>query len=286
MAAAQRWSRKRGWAAASQGAEVVGQHQAASRGGVVIAGPLHISSSVPTEFESMLEEAAVLAPEGVELLLHYLRSRILTRHTHAMLKRGERFTSSHSICGSLCWRLPPSVSTDLGSQWATGTWICSRPAGSTRSTARFSSPRQQPVQEERARFSTTTCCPRRWRIWCNRSKWQKTLPLPHIRQSDSHSQPRLGSRGLSSKTAEAVRHGGASGTATPGGTLRLDLGSRGTPADLELAWLEWLRAAEAAWYRVRDPFGAQCRSRATTRGGDAVKRPRLGAPHDAWWRRW
>ena len=88
MAPAQRWSRKRGWAAAFQGAEVVGQHHAANRSGVAIAGPLHISSSVPTEFESMLEEAAVLAPEGVEHPLHYLRSRILARHTHAMLKRG------------------------------------------------------------------------------------------------------------------------------------------------------------------------------------------------------
>ena len=33
-------------------------------------------------------EAAILAPEGVEHSLHYLRSRILARHTHAMLKRG------------------------------------------------------------------------------------------------------------------------------------------------------------------------------------------------------
>ena len=36
MAAAQRWSRKRGWAAAFQGAEVVGKHFAANRGGVAI----------------------------------------------------------------------------------------------------------------------------------------------------------------------------------------------------------------------------------------------------------
>ena len=79
------WSGKRGWAAAFQGAEVVGQHHAANRGGVAIAGPLHISSSVPTE--SMLEESAVLAPGGAEHPLHYLRSRILARNIHAMLKR-------------------------------------------------------------------------------------------------------------------------------------------------------------------------------------------------------
>ena len=61
MAVAQRWSRKRDWAAAFlQGAEVVGKHYAANRGGVAIAGPQHISSSVPTEFEGMLGEAAVV----------------------------------------------------------------------------------------------------------------------------------------------------------------------------------------------------------------------------------
>ena len=43
---------------------------------------------VPTEFEAMLEEAADLAPEALEHPLRYLRSRILERHIHAMLKRG------------------------------------------------------------------------------------------------------------------------------------------------------------------------------------------------------
>ena len=88
VATAQRWSRKRGWAAAFQGAEVVGEHYAANRGGVAIAGPQHVSSSVPTKFEAMLQEAADLAPEGLEHPLQYLRSRILARHIHAMLKRG------------------------------------------------------------------------------------------------------------------------------------------------------------------------------------------------------
>ena len=88
MATAQRWSRKRCWAAAFHGAEVVGEHYAANRGGVAIAGPQHISSSLPTEFEAMLGEAAVLAPEGLEHRLQYLRSRILARHFHAVLKRG------------------------------------------------------------------------------------------------------------------------------------------------------------------------------------------------------
>ena len=75
MAAAQRWSRKRGWAAFLQGAEVVGKHYAANRGGVAMGRPQHISSSVPSEFEGMLGEAAVLAPEGLEHPLKYLQSR-------------------------------------------------------------------------------------------------------------------------------------------------------------------------------------------------------------------
>ena len=84
VAAAQRWARKRGWAASFQGAEVVGQHNADNRSGVAVARPLHISSSAPSEFKSMLDEAAILAPEGVEEPLPYLRSRILARHNHAM----------------------------------------------------------------------------------------------------------------------------------------------------------------------------------------------------------
>ena len=84
MAAAQRWARKRGWAASFHGAEVVGQHNAANRGGVAIAGPLHISSSAPPE--SKLDDTATLAPEGVEQPLPYLYSHIMARHIHAMLR--------------------------------------------------------------------------------------------------------------------------------------------------------------------------------------------------------
>ena len=65
------------------------------------------------------------------------------------------------------------------------------------------------------------------------------------------------------------------------------------PVDLELAWMEWLRAAEAAWCRIHDLCGTQrrpflARSQglvidhvslgATTRGGAAAKRPQLGVP--------
>ena len=64
MAAAQRWVRKLGWAASFQGVEVVWQHHAANRGGVAIAGPQHISSNAPPEFESMPDEAALLESGG------------------------------------------------------------------------------------------------------------------------------------------------------------------------------------------------------------------------------
>ena len=88
MAAAQRFLRKQGWAASFQAAEMVEQHNLANRSGVASAGPLHISSSVPHEFESTLEDAAFMTPEGVERPLDFLRSRSLARHFHAMLKGG------------------------------------------------------------------------------------------------------------------------------------------------------------------------------------------------------
>ena len=150
-------------------------------GGVAIAGPLHISSSVPAEFGSVLEEAAELAPEGVEQPLQYLRSRILARHFHAMLKRGVTFVTLHlepdmRASGLNLWLLEVLAACILCFDgpliaMGSGTWsrkICPRPAGSTRSTARFSPRRRQRVQEEQVQFSTTSWSPRRWRTWCNR----------------------------------------------------------------------------------------------------------------------
>ena len=64
---------------------------------MVLAGPLHISSSVPTEFEAMLDDAVFVTPEGVERPLDYLRSRISARHPrHA---QGRRHVS-HSPLGA------------------------------------------------------------------------------------------------------------------------------------------------------------------------------------------
>ena len=50
---------------------------------MALAGPAHISSSVPTEFESTLDGAAFM-----ERLFDFLRSRNLARHVHATLKGG------------------------------------------------------------------------------------------------------------------------------------------------------------------------------------------------------
>ena len=153
---------------------MVGQRYAVNRGGVAIAGPLHVSSSVPSEL-------AVLAPGSVEQPLHYLRSLILARHTHAMLKRGVALVTVYlepgmRAAGLNLWLLEVLAACILcfdgpGSRWGTGTRkTCPRPAGSIRSTARFLHLRHQHVQEEKARFSTTSWCPRLWLMARKRPK--------------------------------------------------------------------------------------------------------------------
>ena len=69
------------------------------------------------------------------------------------------------------------------------------------------------------------------------------------------------------------------------------------PVDLEQAWLEWLRAAEAAWCRIHDLCGTRRRPfLGRSKGlviehvslGQATRNdtPQLGVPLVAWWRRW
>ena len=48
------------------------------------------------------------------------------------------------------------------------------------------------------------------------------------------------------------------------------------PVDLELAWLEWLRAAEAAWCRIHDLFGAQRRPFLVRSKGLVIEHVSLG----------
>ena len=84
LATAQRWARRKGWATFFQAAEETGLREAASRGGVAMGGPTHISSEVPACFEATLDDAVFMAPAGVQRPLEYLRSRILARHINAI----------------------------------------------------------------------------------------------------------------------------------------------------------------------------------------------------------
>ena len=243
MAAAQRWSRKRGWAAAFQGAEVVGQHKAANRGGLAMGGPPHISSSVPTQFEAMLEEAAVLAPEGVEHPLQYLRSRILARLSHAMLKRGVTLVTVY---------LEPGMRASGLNLWVlevlAACILCFD--GHLDRNGRLAFGAERPVSGRLARHGQRQGFRLIGGNLCRRSGRSPRLlravrgdgtfgatgqsggQLSHYStfacQSHSHCHV-LGSQSPGAKTAKAVPHGGASGTATPGGTFRLDQGSRGAP---------------------------------------------------------
>ena len=241
MATAQRWSRKRGWAAAFQGAEVVGEHYAANRGGVAMAGPQHISSSVPTKFKKMLGEAAVLAPEGLEHPLQYLRSRILARHFHAMLKRAVTLVTVYLEPGMrasglnlwllevlaaciLCFDGPwiamgdrnmePKdlaqagfLDTVNGKVAATSAATCAGGAGAVLDYFVLSEAMAHLVQQVKVVDNSPT--------------------TPHSPVSLTPHGHVLGSQGIGPQTAQAVPHGGASGTATPGRAIRMDLGCRG-----------------------------------------------------------
>ena len=207
----------------------------------------------------MLEEAAFLAQGGVEQPLHYLRSRILARHTHAMLKRGVTLVTVYLEPGMrasginlwlmevwaaciLCfdgpwiamgdWNLEPQdlsqagwLDTVNGKVFASSAATCAGGAGVVLDYFAVCEAMAHLVQQVEVVDNSPTA--------------------PHwpVRHTQSHV---FGSQGSGAKTAEAVPHGGASGTATPGGTL-------------ELAWLEWLRAAEAALCRIHDLFRAQRR---------------------------
>ena len=154
-----------------------------------------------------------------------------------------------------------------------------------------------------AQFSTTSCYPRRWHIWCKQVKVVDNSPTtPHAPVSLPLTATSWGHKGIASQTAKAVP------TEVPVGPQRQEehfdwtWAAEEPPVDLELARLEWLRAAEAARCHVHDLFGTQrrpfffgggakvwssstflsARPRATTRGDAAAKRPQLGAPYDAW----
>ena len=88
MASARRWARRKGWAAHFQAADKTGHHEAAKRGGVELAGPLHISSEVLANFNATMDDASFMAPAGVQQAREYLRTRNFARHVHPILIRG------------------------------------------------------------------------------------------------------------------------------------------------------------------------------------------------------
>ena len=254
---------------ACQAAEVVRQHCSANRVGVAIAGPQHISSSAPSEFESMLEEVTFLAPEGVEQPLHYLRSRILARHPHAMLKGGVTLVTVYLEPGTqalelnlwllevlaaccLCFDGPwiamgdsnmePNelsqacwLNTVNGKIFATPSVTCAGGAGAVLDYFVVSEAMQQVEVVDNSPTSP------HWpvRLTLRATSWGHRV-LARTRPKPFPTEVPVGPRRQEERfdrtwAAEEISD------------------------DLELAWLEWLRAAEAAWCGTHDLCGAQRR---------------------------
>ena len=273
MATAQRWSRKRGWAAAFQGAEVVGEHYAANQGGVAVAGPQHISSSVPTEFEGMLGEAAFLAPEGLEHALQFLRSRILAGHIHAMLKRGVTLWLLEVLAACiLCfdgpwiamedWNMDPKdlaqagwLDTVNGKVAATSAATYAGGAGAVLDYFVLSEAMAHLVQQVKVVDNSPT--------------------TPHSPVSFTLTTTSWGHRVLARRRPKPFP------TEVPVGPRRQEeqfewtWAAEDRPVDLE-AWLEWLRAAEAAWSRIHDLCGTQRRPYLVRSKGLVIEHVSLG----------
>ena len=259
MAAAQHWSRKRGWAAAFQGAEVVGEHHAANRGRC---GDRRAAAH-------QYERADSSRCWQRRRSLHQKAWSILCITCEAAFSQDTLTPCSSTVylepgmraSGLNLWLLEMLAACILcfngpGSQWETGIWsrrIWPRPAGSTRSTAKCSPHRQQPVQEGAGAVLDYFVLSEEMAHLVQQVEVVDNSPhcSTFACQSHSHSHV-LGSQGTGSKTAKAVLHGGASGTATPGGAFLLDLGSRGSPCRPGAGVVGGLRAAEAAWCRIHD----------------------------------
>ena len=132
----------------------------------------------------MLGEAAVLAPEGLEHPLKYLQSRILARHFHAMLKRGVTLVTVYlepglRASGLNLWLLEVLAACILcfdGPWIAMGDWNMEPKDFAQAGWL-------DTVNGKVAATSAATCAggagavldylcfPKRWRTWCNRSRW-------------------------------------------------------------------------------------------------------------------
>ena len=176
-------------------------------------------------------------------------------------------------------------------------------AGSTRSTAR-SLPRLLLVQVEQELSSTTSCSPKRWRIWCNRSRRWTTHPPLRTRQSVSPSRPLLG----------VTEYWPANGPSRSPCRCQWDLDARKSNSNgpgLQRrrppiwSWHGWSGCEQQKLRGVGSTIFAgpnaglfwggakvwssstfpSARPRGTTRGDTAAKRPQPGLPFVAWWRK-
>ena len=248
MATAQRWSRKRGWAASLQGAEDVGEHYAANRGGVAMGGPQHISSSVPTEFVGMLDEAAVLAPEGLDHPLQYLKSRIASGLNLWLLEVLAAcilcFDGPWIAMGD--WNMEPNdlaqagwLDTVNGKVAATAAATCAGGAGAVLDYFVLSEAMSHLVQQVEVVDSSPTTPHSPVRLTLKATSWGHRV-LARKRPKPFPTQVPVGPRRQEEQ-------------------FEWTWAAEETPPDLEFAWLEWLRAAEAEWCRIHDLCGTQRR---------------------------
>ena len=273
LAAMKRWARKRGWAAHFQAAEETGLHSAANRGGVALVGPLHISTEVPASFDATMDDAAFMAPAGVQRPLDYLRSRILARHFHAMLKGGVTLVTVYlepgiKASGLNLWMLEALAAFCLGfdGPWiAMGDWnmdpaelaqsgwadmvggkvvapdtvTCAGGAGSLIDYFVVSAAIAQLVQQVKVIDESPTTPHWPVRLTLKAATWGHKV-LARRRPKAFPTELPIGPRQKEAPFDWTWEEGNL-------------------PANLEQAWLEWLRAAEAAWCRIHDLCGAQRR---------------------------
>ena len=278
-----------------------------------VAGPQHISSSVPTEFEGMLDEAAVLAPEGLEHPLKYLQSRILARHFHAMLKRGVTLVTVHLEPGLrasglnlwllevlaaciLCfdgpwiamadWNVEPNdlaqvgwLDTVNGKVAATSAAACAGGAGAVLDYFVLSEAMAHLVQQVKVVDNSPTTPHSPVSLTLTATSWgHRVLARSSPRRCQWDRDARksnLNGLGLQRSFLPICSWPGWSGCAQQklhGAGSMISAGPN--------AGLFWGGAKD--WSSNTFP---SARQRATIRGDAAAKRPQLGVPFAAWWRR-
>ena len=199
--------------------------------------------------------------------LKYLRSRILARHLHAMLKRGGTLVSVYlepglRASGLNLWLLEVLAACILcfdGPWIAMGDWNM-EPKDLAQAGWLDTVQRQGRChlgcylcRGEQEPSSITSCSPKRWRTWCNRSRWLTNSPTTR------HSPVRLtimatswGHRVLARKRPNRSPRRRQWDPRRQEEKFEWTWAAEETPTDLEMAWLEWLRAAAAAWCRIHD----------------------------------